>query len=145
MRSEPPYVAHRREGRKRNAHLIQQGECSPDSAPRDLTSDPDLSAAGGVWATNSLVAPETSKSPQEKYPDPKTVKEALSRPDGHLWRAAIYAEILKVLKRGTLRFVDRSEARRGRLMTAKWVLKKKLDQDNNLDKYKDRMVARGFI
>ena len=48
VRSEPPHVAHRREGRKRNAYLVQQGECSPDSAARDLTSNPDFSATGGV-------------------------------------------------------------------------------------------------
>ncbi|KAE8182665.1 hypothetical protein CF328_g8434 [Tilletia controversa] len=75
------------------------------------------------------------------YDDPRTVSEALRRPDRDAWLAAMNVEIRSHKARGTWRIVKR---RGQNLVTSKWVLRLKKNADGSIQKYKARLVARGF-
>ena len=66
-------------------------------------------------------------------------------PNWPAFKEALYKEIRTLLENGTFRFYLRSEVRRSRLVSAKAVIYRKLDADNNVVRYKGRIVARGFI
>lgn len=75
-------------------------------------------------------------------PDPKTVEEALSAPDGHKWREAIQEELTNLKTNGTWDIVPRPAGRR--VVKCKWVLRKKYKQNGDLERYKARLVACGY-
>jgi hypothetical protein len=61
------------------------------------------------------------------------------------WLKAIFVEIAELIKRGTFEFVNSSDMTMGHLIDGKWVLKRKYLSSGEIQKYKARMVARGFI
>ncbi|KAI0995048.1 hypothetical protein K3495_g13133, partial [Podosphaera aphanis] len=74
-----------------------------------------------------------------------TFSEAMKGNEKKEWMAAMNQEIEGCLSRGTFKFVARALAKdRGRLVTSKWVLKKKYKSNMELDKFKARVVAKGF-
>ncbi|RYP46575.1 hypothetical protein DL769_011380 [Monosporascus sp. CRB-8-3] len=76
--------------------------------------------------------------------DGPSLKEAMASPEWDMWLKAIYKEIKENLQRGTFAFKSATEAVKGHLIDAKWVLKKKYTSTGELEKYKARIVARGF-
>ena len=70
-----------------------------------------------------------------------SLPEALAGPERDSWRDSLFKEIRQLCETGTLAFVDR---RRQNLVTAKWVLRRKLRSSGELEKLKSRLVARGF-
>ncbi|KAE8254572.1 hypothetical protein A4X13_0g3372 [Tilletia indica] len=76
------------------------------------------------------------------YDDPKTIAEALSRPDRDAWLEAMHVEVRSHIKRGTWRVVKRYG--KANLISSKWVLRLKKNADGSIQKYKARLVARGF-
>lgn len=75
--------------------------------------------------------------------DPQSYSEAMDSADAEQWKAACEDELESLRKAGVYELVPRSEAD-GRVVTSKWVLKKKHHADGSLDRYKGRVVARGF-
>ncbi|KAI1002586.1 hypothetical protein K3495_g5614 [Podosphaera aphanis] len=76
--------------------------------------------------------------------DEPTVNEALKGPKKDKWIKAIHHEIDECLTCGTFKFVPRISVKdREHLVTSKWVLKK-YKSNMKLDKFKARIVARGF-
>jgi hypothetical protein len=75
-------------------------------------------------------------------PDPKSLKEALSRPDAHLWREAIAKEVSNLFATGTIRIVSRPPPPQP-VGSGMFVFKRKTLEDGSLDKYKGRYVLRG--
>lgn len=77
--------------------------------------------------------------------DEPTYRQAMESPDKVEWISAIITEIESCLTRETFKFVPRSSVKdRGRFVTSKWVLKKKYKSNMEIEKYKARIVARGF-
>ena len=74
--------------------------------------------------------------------DPKTLQEAKNSPDWPQWEKAIQIELDTLNQMGTWEIVDAPEGRKP--ITNKWVFVRKYDKDGNLQKYKARLVARGF-
>lgn len=74
--------------------------------------------------------------------DPETVKEAKSRNDWPQWKSAIQFEYESLVKNKTWTVCDLPKERRA--ITNKWVFKLKRKADGQIDKYKARLVARGF-
>lgn len=74
--------------------------------------------------------------------DPATVKEALARPDGHLWQEAMNEEYQALVDNDTWSLEQLPDGRN--LVTSKWVLRSKINPDGTLNKRKARLVARGF-
>ena len=75
-------------------------------------------------------------------PDPLTYKEAVNGPDKFRWLEAILKEINSLSANNTWELVDLPKGRK--LISSKWVFKKKYRPSGLIDKYKARLVARGF-
>eukprot|EP00271_Cylindrocystis_brebissonii_P002228 TRINITY_DN12662_c0_g2_i2.p1 TRINITY_DN12662_c0_g2~~TRINITY_DN12662_c0_g2_i2.p1 ORF type:complete len:428 (+),score=22.82 TRINITY_DN12662_c0_g2_i2:1103-2386(+) len=80
--------------------------------------------------------------PTHDTDDPLTVSEALARPDAEQWQAAITKELDTLASLGVFEVALCPPGVKP--VKCKWVLKKKLKADGSLDKYKGRLVARGF-
>jgi hypothetical protein len=77
-----------------------------------------------------------------KSKDPWTYQEAINRNDGHKWKEAMDEEINQLEKRNTWKWVSLPENRKA--ISSKWVYKIKENADGSIERYKARLVARGF-
>ena len=75
--------------------------------------------------------------------DPKTYKQAMRLPDVAKWVAACGAEVASLIENGVYEVVDRPFGKP--VITSKWVFKKKRGLSGKVEKYKVRLVARGFM
>lgn len=74
--------------------------------------------------------------------EPRTLMEALGGPEADLWQRAADEEYNSLLDMKTFVPADLPPGRRA--LTCKWVFKKKLTPTLEIDRYKARVVARGF-
>lgn len=77
----------------------------------------------------------------EASEDPKSYKEAMTRSDKDKWTEAMKEEISSLKKNQVWVLVDRPE---NNIVTNKWVLKIKRKPNGEVERYKARLVARGF-
>lgn len=75
-------------------------------------------------------------------PEPQSFEEILNSPDSHEWQAAMQCEYDSLISNNVWKLVDRPSNEN--VIKCKWVYKKKYDANGNFDKYKARLVARGF-
>jgi hypothetical protein len=73
---------------------------------------------------------------------PKTIVEAFVSPDADDWKEAVRSEMESILSNGTWELVDRPYVCKP--MGYKWVFRKKLRPDGTIDKYKTRLMAKGY-
>ena len=73
---------------------------------------------------------------------PTTIAEAYSSLDADLWKEEIQSEMDSIISNGTWEVVDRPY--RCKLVGCKWVFKKKLRPDGTIEKYRARLVAKGY-
>lgn len=76
--------------------------------------------------------------------EPQSWKAAMASPEAAQWRAAAADEMRSLEQAGVFTVVARSEIR-GRIVTSKWVFKLKHDSAGNIERFKARVVARGFL
>ncbi|KAH9096322.1 hypothetical protein Ae201684P_009554 [Aphanomyces euteiches] len=76
------------------------------------------------------------------FVDPKTPNEALSGPNADKWRDAMQLEVDSLIGNGTWELVDRPP--NTNIVSNKWVFKVKYDSERDVEKFKARLVARGF-
>lgn len=74
--------------------------------------------------------------------EPQSFEEAVSCPDSDEWRAAMRSEYDSLISNNVWKLVDRPPNEN--VVKCKWVYKKKYDANGNFEKYKARLVARGF-
>ncbi len=74
--------------------------------------------------------------------DPKTIKEALSRPDRDQWKQAIESELKSINENNVWTIVKRPFDKI--VIGTKWVFKIKKNAKNEPEKYKARLVAKGY-
>ena len=77
-------------------------------------------------------------------PDYKGSLEENGCPEWREWRDAREEELAAMRKFGVYRIVSRSEARGHKLLTSKWVHKRKTNEKGEVCRHKARLVARGF-
>ena len=87
---------------------------------------------------DTLTAPTT----QDADCDPKSLIEARARSDWPLWKAAMDKEIDTLEGASTWSTVPRPQGKN--IIGSKWVFRIKRKSDGSIDKYKARLVARGF-
>ena len=80
--------------------------------------------------------------PATSEENPLTVAEAKSRSDWPEWQHAMKKELEKMVELKVWSVENRPAGRN--IIKCKWVFVKKLKSDGTLDKYKARLVARGF-
>ena len=73
---------------------------------------------------------------------PKTIEESYSSLDADLWKEAVQSEMDSMMSNGTWEVVDRPYGCKH--VGCKWVFKKKLRPDGTIEKYKVRVVAKGY-
>lgn len=73
--------------------------------------------------------------------DPGSYTEAMRRPDRDHWIAAMEEEIESLRKNNVWKLVDRPA---GNVVSNRWVLRIKRKPDGTVDRYRARLVARGF-
>lgn len=104
-----------------------------------------------VGSKNNIKLPEpssrvlrdkTSRMAMIASIDPIDWKDAVSRENKDKWVQAMNEEIEALNKNRTWVLVDLPQGRKP--VTCKWVLRTKLKSDGSFDRYKARLVARGF-
>jgi hypothetical protein len=73
---------------------------------------------------------------------PRIISEAFASPDVDDWKEAVRSEMDSILNNGTWELVDRPYGCKP--VGYKWVFKKKLGPDGAIDKYKARLVTKGY-
>ncbi|CAI7768149.1 unnamed protein product [Closterium sp. NIES-53] len=81
-------------------------------------------------------------SPLEMPGEPATLKEALESSDAEEWKKAIESELKSIEENGTWELVELPEGRKA--ITSKWLFKIKSDADGKIERYKSRLVAKGY-
>ncbi|XP_068483448.1 uncharacterized protein [Phaseolus vulgaris] len=74
--------------------------------------------------------------------DPISFVEATSAPDAKHWDKAIKTELDSIKKNNTWTLVDLPKG--AKLIGCKWIFKKKYHPDGSIQKYKARLIAKGF-
>ena len=74
--------------------------------------------------------------------EPQTYKDAMSSPEASLWKEAINSEVESILQNHTWELVDLPHGCKP--LGYKWIFKRKLKADGSIDKYKARLVIKGY-
>ena len=75
------------------------------------------------------------------WADPRTIIEAYKRPDAQKWIEAANVEWENLIAHDAFVWVDPPQE--SQIISSTMVFKKKVDQDENLEKYKARLCATG--
>ncbi|CAI7814885.1 unnamed protein product [Closterium sp. NIES-53] len=81
-------------------------------------------------------------SPVEMPGEPANLKEALESSDAEDWKKAMESELKSIEENGTWELVELPEGRKA--ITSKWLFKIKFDADGKIERYKSRLVAKGY-
>ncbi|CAI7889650.1 unnamed protein product [Closterium sp. NIES-53] len=81
-------------------------------------------------------------SPVEMPGEPATLKEALEISDAEEWKKAMESELKSIEENGTWELVELPEGHKA--ITSKWLFKIKSDADGKIERYKSRLVAKGY-
>ncbi|CAI7766233.1 unnamed protein product [Closterium sp. NIES-54] len=81
-------------------------------------------------------------SPMEIPGEPATLKEALESSDAEEWKKAMESELKSIEENGTWELVELPEGRKA--ITSKWLFKINSDADGKMERYKSRLVAKGY-
>ena len=75
--------------------------------------------------------------------EPQTYQEAVGGEQGELWRLSMDEEMRSLMENGTWELVEKPEGVRA--IPMKWVYKIKRDANGNVERFKSRLVAKGFL
>ena len=73
---------------------------------------------------------------------PKTLPEAYASPDAEYWKEAVHSEMDSIMSNGTWEITDCPSGCKP--VGCKWIFKKKMRSDGTIEKYKVRLVAKGY-
>ncbi|CAI7876518.1 unnamed protein product [Closterium sp. NIES-53] len=122
-------------------------------APNRLTYDALGKPAKSALAGEALIVGDDKESdyeecafaffsPAEMPGEPATLKEALESSDAEEWKKAMESELKSIEENGTWELVELPEGRKA--ITSKWLFKIKSDADGKIERYKSRLVAKGY-
>ena len=74
--------------------------------------------------------------------DPRNVKEVVNSKDSDLWKKAMDEEMDSLDKNEPWKLVQLPAGRKS--IGSKWLFKKKFNAEGKVDKYKSRLVAKGY-
>ncbi|CAI7908509.1 unnamed protein product [Closterium sp. NIES-54] len=122
-------------------------------APNRLTYDALGKPAKSALAGAALIVGDDKESdyeecafaffsPLEMPREPATLKEALESSDAKEWKKAMESELKSIEENGTWELVELPEGRKA--ITSKWLFKIKSDADGKIERYKSRLVAKGY-
>jgi hypothetical protein len=118
-----------------DGHLSAYADMPALAEVTDDHDEPDWVYAAGF---DDIVAATI----QEVEGDPRSVAEARSRSDWPRWKEAMDREMQSLERANTWTTISRPPGKN--LVGCKWVFRLKRKADGSIDKYKARLVARGF-
>ena len=74
--------------------------------------------------------------------EPKKFKAALSSSDSTYWKEAVNSKIESILSNHTWELTDLFPGNKH--LGSKWIFKRKMKPDGTIDKYKARLVVKGY-
>ena len=110
--------------------------------PFTTTQDDGGASAHGCYTTTAA-AYLTVLAGGEHYEEPLTYRKSLASPQASDWAHAVKTELRALSDMGTFKLVPIPDGRRA--LTVKWVFKVKTTSDGDLERFKARLVARGFM
>jgi hypothetical protein len=99
-------------------------------------------------STRKSKRPRISKSFGDDYivylvdDTPSTIEEAYSSPDVDFWKEAIRSEMDSIMSKATWEVVEGPYGCKP--IGSKWVFKKKLRPDGTIERYKARLIIKGY-
>ncbi|CAI7798430.1 unnamed protein product [Closterium sp. NIES-54] len=122
-------------------------------APNRLTNDALGKPAKSALAGAALIVGDDEESdydecafvffsPVEMPGEPATLKEALESSDAEEWKKAMESELKSIEENDTWELVELPEGRKA--ITSKWLFKIKSDADGKMERYKSRLVVKGY-
>ncbi|CAI7871281.1 unnamed protein product [Closterium sp. NIES-53] len=122
-------------------------------APNRLTYDALGKPAKSALAGAALIVGDDKESdyeecafaffsPVEMPGEPATLKEALESSDAEEWKKAMDSELKSIEENDTWELVELPEGRKA--ITSKWLFKIKSDADGKIERYKSRLVVKGY-
>ncbi|CAI7857384.1 unnamed protein product [Closterium sp. NIES-53] len=122
-------------------------------APNRLTYDAAGKQANSALAGAAMMVGDDEESEYEEFAfaffspvemlgEPATLKEALESTDAEEWKKAMESELKRIEENGTWELVELPEGRKA--ITSKWLFKIKSDADGKIERYKSRLVAKGY-
>ncbi|CAI7909303.1 unnamed protein product [Closterium sp. NIES-53] len=132
---------------------LQQVSVRAPTLPSRTTSAPRIRPAKSALAGAALIVGDDEESdynecafaffsPVEMPGKPATLKEALESSDAENWKKAMESELKSIEENGTWELVELPEGRNA--ITPKWLFKIKSDADGKIERYKSRLVAKGY-
>ena len=135
VESNPAAVPSRPQDPARHQVTPTAASSRPDRARKPVINTQFFETFGGKKHDKALVA-------GYQKPEPKTYQKAVAGPDSRKWGLAIEAELQALMANKTWETSDLSKDRKA--ITYKWVFKIKYNPNETIDRYKARLVARGF-
>ncbi|CAI7875044.1 unnamed protein product [Closterium sp. NIES-54] len=122
-------------------------------APNRLTYDALGKPAKSALAGAALIVGDDEESDYDECSfvlfslvempgEPATLKEALESSDAEEWKNTMENELKSIEENGTWELVELPEGRKA--ITSKWLFKIKSDADGKIERYKSRLVAKGY-
>ena len=74
--------------------------------------------------------------------EPENVKQALSGTYSEMWKEAMMEEMQQLISKDVFQIVNRPKNEQ--VLSTKWVFKVKMNQDMSIERFRARLVARGF-
>ena len=74
--------------------------------------------------------------------EPRTFKEAVTSPEALFWKEAINSEVESILSNHTWKLVNLLFGNKP--LQCKWIFKRKMKANGAIDKYKARLVVKGY-
>ncbi|SPO27395.1 uncharacterized protein UTRI_10512 [Ustilago trichophora] len=140
---ETDFPAKRKEVQPPNAQEVITTTTLEESNEEETSIGPggegDISE---VELANLTTQVEFAATPRPEQ-DPLTLQEAQKRKDWNKWKEAMDKELESHRENGTWEVTSKPTSD-GHVVDCKWVYKLKINPDGSLDKYKARLVARGF-
>lgn len=91
---------------------------------------------------NSCFADALAAVNYDFYSEPKTIDDALNGTNANYWRESIFETISGHIKNKTWEIVDKPQGKN--IVDCKWVFKIKYNSNGDIERYKTRLVAKGF-
>ena len=142
---EPHVRRSTRERRPISYNLV----CQEEGYDRELDdflghpSNPELSPSSALLKTWPSTITSSALASLACQQDPRSWKEAMGTAERSSWKLAADEEMDSLKEAGVFKVVPRSEAN-GRVVSSKWVFKMKTNSDGWIERFKARLVARGF-
>ncbi|KAL0287546.1 UNVERIFIED_CONTAM: Retrovirus-related Pol polyprotein from transposon TNT 1-94 [Sesamum radiatum] len=139
------------EGETPNSYLVIDGDNESDhklsgscSLEEHNAQNPQMrrSKRGGIPRRRYEIEGESFMCASVDIDEPATYEEAVTSPNANEWITAMKEEMSSMAKNNVWELVNLPAGRK--TIGNKWVLKVKRKADGSIDKFKDRLVAKGY-